>query len=236
MVAIETATDRLSVAVRADGETLEESVLGARRHAGALLPVLDRLLGAVGAGPGHISAVAVADGPGSFTGLRVGAAVAKAIALAGPVPLWTAPSLLVRAASVARPGTTVLAVSPALRGELFAGAWEFAPGGSIITHLAPRALGPGQFGLLPPVDLACGEGPPELLDALSRHSGAGAVLGSPAAPSASTLLGLVGVRGGAAEIAAPAAWEPEYGRPAEAQVQWELRHGRALPDPGRDAG
>ena len=34
-------------------------------------------------------------------------------------------------------------------------------------------------------------------------------------------------------VAEPLTWEPEYGRPAEAQALWEARHGRALPHPSR---
>ena len=44
------------------------------------------------------------------------------------------------------------------------------------------------------------------------------------------LLALVGVRGGAARIESVQAWEPVYGRPAEAQARWETTHGRPLPD------
>ena len=234
---LETATDRLSVAVRGPGgEMLEEAVEGARRHAAALVPLVDRLVRLVGGGPAGVGLVAVAEGPGSFTGLRVGAAVAKAIALAGPVPMWSAPSLLVRAAGIAAAGETVLAVSAALRGELFIGAWEFHADGSITERLPPRARGAPQFAELPPVDRACGDGPAELLAAISRQVGR-PVLGPPVAhPSAATLLRLVGVPGGAVQISSPAQWEPVYGRPAEAQAQWERRHGRAFPDSGRGPG
>lgn len=234
---LETATDRLSVAVHAlTGEVLEEVVGGARRHASALVPLVDRLVRRVGGGPEAVSLVAVADGPGSFTGLRVGAAVAKAIALAGSIPMWCAPSLLVRAAGIAAPGESVLAISSALRGELFTGAWEFHADGSISERMPPRARGVLQFGELPPVDRACGDGPAELLEAISRQVGL-PVLGPPVAhPSAATLLRLVGVPGGAVQISSPAQWEPVYGRPAEAQAQWERRHGRAFPDPGRGPG
>lgn len=234
---LETATDRLSVAVRrADGEVVEEVLEGARRHASALVPMVDRLLRRVGGGPDAIGLVAIAEGPGSFTGLRVGAAVAKAVAIAGAVPMWSAPSLLVRAAGIAVPGETVVAVASALRGELFAGAWEFHLDGSITERSSPRALPVTGLTSLPAAHRACGEGPPELLDAVARHVGV-PVLGPPAAhPSAVALLSLVGIPGGAARVVSPARWEPVYGRPAEAQVQWELRHDRPFPDSERHPG
>jgi tRNA threonylcarbamoyladenosine biosynthesis protein TsaB len=232
---LETATDRLSVAVRAPGgEVLEEVVEGARRHASALVPLVDRLVRLVGGGPETVGLVAVADGPGSFTGLRVGAAVAKAIALAGPIPMWSAPSLLVRAAGIAAPGETVLAVASALRGELFTGAWEFHTDGSITERLPPRARAASQL------RAATLTGPAEtgrrMLEAISRQVGLPVLAVPVAHPSAATLLRLVGVPGGAAHISSPAQWEPVYGRPAEAQVQLERRHGRAFPDSGRRSG
>jgi tRNA threonylcarbamoyladenosine biosynthesis protein TsaB len=234
---LETATDRLSIAVRMpDGEVVEEVLEGARRHASALVPLVDRLVRQAGGGPDAIGLVAVAEGPGSFTGLRVGAAVAKAIAIAGGIPMWSAPSLLVRAAGIAHPGETVVAVTSALRGELFTGAWEFHPDGSISERLSPRALPATGLASLPLADRACGDGPPELIDAVARQVGA-PVLGPPTShPSAAALLRLVGVQGGAVRVDAPSRWEPVYGRPAEAQVQWELRHERPFPDPERHAG
>ena len=85
------------------------------------------------------------DGPGSFTGLRVGAAVAKALVQARGLPLWTAPSLLVRAAGVARDGRTVLAVADALRGELYAAAYRFDAGGCRNDARRRRSAGPRSW-------------------------------------------------------------------------------------------
>ena len=101
-LALETATDRASVAVgRTAADAVEESLTGARRHAGALLPMIQAALRRRGIGLDAITGLIVSDGPGSFTGLRVGATAAKALARARGLPLRTAPSLLARAAGVA---------------------------------------------------------------------------------------------------------------------------------------
>ena len=50
------------------------------------------------------------------------------------------------------------------------------------------------------------------------------------------MLDLVGRTGGARRVADPLAWEPDYGRPAEAQALWEARHGRTLPHPSGGGG
>jgi hypothetical protein len=49
-------------------------------------------------------------------------------------------------------------------------------------------------------------------------------------PAARDLLALIGVRGGARLIPDSTGWEPQYGRPAEAQARWEATHGRRIPD------
>lgn len=224
-VAIDAATDRLSVAADRDSGPMEERVLhGARRHAGALLGQVDEVLGTVGAARADITLVAVANGPGSFTGLRVAFAAAKAIARDG-VTLLTAPSLLLRAAAAAAPGQAVLAISSALRGEVYAGVWRFEPPSRIIPLFAPRAIGLSDLPSLPSFDQAVGDGPPDVVAALG--------ITDPGPPSATVLLRLIGVEGGAVPIQDPALFEPEYGRPAEAQAKWEREHGRPLPYPGR---
>src|SRR5688572_11207531 len=128
-LALETATDRASVAVGEGVEdAVEESLSGARRHAAGLLPMIETVLQRRGVTLDQVRGVVVSDGPGSFTGLRVGASVGKALVRARGVPLWTAPSLVVRAAGVAAGHRLVLAVSDALRGDVYAAAVRFEPG------------------------------------------------------------------------------------------------------------
>ena len=55
-------------------------------HAEVLMDVIAEALAAAGAGFGHLGAIAVAVGPGSFTGIRVGVSVARALALAEGIP------------------------------------------------------------------------------------------------------------------------------------------------------
>jgi tRNA threonylcarbamoyl adenosine modification protein YeaZ len=188
----------------AASDAVEESLVGARRHAGALLPMAHRALARRGIGLDGVEGLALSDGPGSFTGLRVGAAVAKALVRARGLPLWVAPSLMVRAAGVASDdGALVLAVTDALRGEVYAGAFRFEPG-RVGVELAPAVRRPEDLaGLLP-------------------------------APARS-LLDLVGRTGGARRLTEVSSWEPDYGRPAEAQARWETAHGRPLPDPAGGA-
>jgi tRNA threonylcarbamoyladenosine biosynthesis protein TsaB len=213
---------------------LEEELQGPRRHAGAILPLVQRLLDRGRLTVGAIAGVLLSDGPGSFTGLRVGAAVAKALVHARGIPLATAPSLLVRAAAFAAQGTTVLAVSDALRGEIYAGLFRFGAG-QVETLIPPSVWVPEILaGSASRPDLIVGEAPPEAVALLESWSGK-AIVGPPAgAPRAALLFDLLQWTGGAAVVEDVQRWEPEYGRPAEAQARWEQAHGRPLPNPAWD--
>lgn len=233
---VDAATDRLSVAVARGGEPpIEVSVLGARRHAAALPGLAADLLAKVHARIEDVQVVAVADGPGGFTGLRVAAAFAKALTVGRDVALHTAPSLLLRAMAVSTAGERVLALSPALRGEVYAGIWH-RRGDRVDVMLQPLVLGERDIPGLPDVDRVIGRGPVAVMEAVaSRFATAASNLGEHW-PSAGVLLGLMDVPGGTERVEDPATWQPTYGRLAEAQAVWEQRHGRPLPDPDRTTG
>lgn len=223
-LAIDTATDRASVALGLPGSVLaEEEISGARRHASQLLPAILETLRRAGARLLEVEAIVLADGPGSFTGLRVGAAVAKGLVESQPIALWSTPSLLASAAAAGHDGRLVLAIGDALRGEVFAAAYRVTSS-RVDTVLAPSVHRPDDLnasGLVPEVIT----GP-----AADRMDGV------PVWPSAATLLRLIGLSGGVRRISDPRRWEPDYGRPAEAQVQWERTHGRPLPNPASVSG
>ena len=236
-LALETASDRASVAVGLTAaDAVEESLVGARRHAGALLPMVEAALRRRGVTLGELRALVLSDGPGSFTGLRVGATAAKALARTRGLSLRVAPSLMARAAGVAgEPGALVLAVSDALRGEVYAGAFRFEAG-RVVTELEPGVRRPQDLvalGLAP--DVLVGEVPPAARELLERGTGRQMLVPPEGAPRATALIALAVVQGGAREVPDPSAWEPVYGRPAEAQARWESAHGRPLPDPAGDA-
>jgi tRNA threonylcarbamoyladenosine biosynthesis protein TsaB len=231
-LALETATDRASVALgEGAGDAVEESLTGARRHAGALLPMIQAVLRRRGAALEQVTGLVVSDGPGSFTGLRVGASAAKALARARGLPLWTAPSLMARAIALPdRGGSLVLAVSDALRGEVYAGAFRFLTG-RVVTELEPGVWRPESLAALELEPHALvGDVPPAARAVLERWTGL-AMVGPPeGSPRATGLIALTSMDGGARLVADPADWEPVYGRPAEAQARWEMAHGRPLPD------
>jgi tRNA threonylcarbamoyladenosine biosynthesis protein TsaB len=83
ILAFDTATDRATSALVADGEVLGERV----SRASTLLEALDALLRQAGAHAAELDALAVGIGPGSFTGTRIGLAAARGLALALDLPV-----------------------------------------------------------------------------------------------------------------------------------------------------
>lgn len=168
-------------------------------------------------GWGRLERVFVGGGPGSFTSLRIAAALAKGIVTARGIQLWAGSSLALVAADP-RPGDGHVTVAmDALRGEVFV--QEFTRrDGQLVASMAgwtriPRGdLPVGEAQRLRVVELAGDDGP------RARYA---AVLAS---------------AGMAGPVDIPL-WEPDYGRLAEAQVRWEAAHGRPLVGEGRsDAG
>ncbi len=99
LLAIDTATDWASVAVvNEDGVLAERSWLSHRRHTVELAIHVDEMLSGCGLTPGDLASIAVAIGPGSYTGLRVGLALAKGIAVAAGLSIVPVPTLDVLAA------------------------------------------------------------------------------------------------------------------------------------------
>lgn len=115
------------------------------RHTTKLMPLIAQLLERSGIRWEKIDRIAVGVGPGSFTGLRIGIATARALGRARNIPLVGVSTLESLALDARRPDATpargdvdaVLAVLDARRGEVFAAAW--AAGGERL-DCAPREL------------------------------------------------------------------------------------------------
>ncbi|HEY6054940.1 MAG TPA: tRNA (adenosine(37)-N6)-threonylcarbamoyltransferase complex dimerization subunit type 1 TsaB [Gaiellaceae bacterium] len=111
ILAFDTATRVATSALVRDGEVLGERV----STAVTLLEEVDDLLRAAGAAPGDLDALAVGTGPGSFTGVRIGLATARGLALSLGIPAAGVSTLDALAAGA--PGA--LPVIDARRSEVF---------------------------------------------------------------------------------------------------------------------
>ncbi len=131
VLAIDTSTDRLGLALRRDETPLGELHLElGRRHAEKILIALDGLLSDLGVRPRDLKGVCVSLGPGSFTGLRIGLAFAKGMAVATGAPLVGVPTLDVLAHGAEPWVGPVIACLDARRNEVYFCAYHLGAGGA----------------------------------------------------------------------------------------------------------
>ena len=120
VLAIDTSTDAVSVAVSNSKQLLASAhVASDRRHAELLVPMIKNICEQADISMREIDVVGVDVGPGLFTGMRVGIATAKTISQALEVPIIGVSSLDILARSVATTDRVVLATIDARRGELY---------------------------------------------------------------------------------------------------------------------
>ncbi|HXB53597.1 MAG TPA: tRNA (adenosine(37)-N6)-threonylcarbamoyltransferase complex dimerization subunit type 1 TsaB [Vicinamibacteria bacterium] len=125
ILAVDTSTPWGSVALREGTKTRGEVRLqGGEGHSRWLLPAIDSLLGGLGLAASDVEAYAVATGPGSFTGLRVGISTIQGLALASPRPCLGLSTLDALAALVTEGVDPRLAMMDAGRGEVYAALYE----------------------------------------------------------------------------------------------------------------
>ena len=247
-LAIDTATDLASVAVwhpRDGARRVDASdvLRGSRRQASGVVLLVDNVLQRAETKLDDLAAIVVGDGPGSFTGLRIGWAVAKGLAQERDIPMYAVPSLMGLAwigwHEVGRSkAATIAACYDALRGQVYGAIYRLTAD-QVETIVSPAAMTIGELRQLAPSvpDAAIGDGARRFADEvqtwtgraplkdLVEHDGHATVAGG--------LLALMRDEGAAYRIPVPATAEPVYGRLAEAQVKWEARHGRPLRDPSR---
>ena len=139
VLALDTATAPGGVAVGRNGTVLGEVVLDtAPRHSEQVLPAIEQALRSAGATVRDVTAVVVGAGPGSFTGVRIAAAIAKGLVHARALPLHAFSSLLAAAVSAGMTERAVCALFDARRGEAYAGCWRQQEG-AMETLLEPTA-------------------------------------------------------------------------------------------------
>lgn len=160
LLALDTSSGQCSVALLINGELRERAVRTAREHAQLLLPMVDELLAEAGGTLRALDGIAFGRGPGSFTGVRIAAAVTQGLAAGADLPVLPVSDLraLAEAARLHRGAEGgsgwLLAAMDARMGELYWGLFADpgvpvgeAAGGELLS--SPEAL-PGMLsGLLP---------------------------------------------------------------------------------------
>ena len=129
LLAIDTATRHASLALFDEtGIISEQTWRSQNNHSVEMMPAIARMLSQQSIEPRSLTGVAVARGPGSFTGLRIGMSIAKGLCLALGIPIVAIPTLDIIAYAVGDPGGRVWAVLEAGRGRICVGAYHFERG------------------------------------------------------------------------------------------------------------
>ena len=160
VVGIETATQVCSAALwdgAKDVLLAECSLVRGNTHSERLMPLLDNLLLKADVAKQAVDAIAVSIGPGSFTGLRIGLAAAKAMAYAWNAPLVGVSTLAALAMNVPAPGVILCPLLDAQKGNVYHACYAYEGGGMrelqapsvvAVTDLWERFSQPGPAVLL----------------------------------------------------------------------------------------
>ena len=126
ILGIESASVTASAAVISDDVLLSEYTTNYKKtHSETLLPMIHEILEMTGTAAEELSLIAVSAGPGSFTGLRIGAAAAKGLAFALGIPIVPVPTLDAIAFNMAGSRDLLCPLLDARRGEAYTGLYEF---------------------------------------------------------------------------------------------------------------
>jgi tRNA threonylcarbamoyladenosine biosynthesis protein TsaB len=181
LLAIDTATSNASIALYDERQVWAEYTwYSERNHTVELMPAISRMFAQQRLAPADVRGVAVAIGPGSFTGMRIGLSVAKGFGLSLGIPVVGYPTLDIIAQPLADHRLPVCAVVRAGRGRF-----------CIALYRRQRGVWSreGEFQILTPTELPvgfsspvvfCGELDAEVRQAISAALGARAIIASPA--------------------------------------------------------
>lgn len=119
VLAIDTATERCSVALRMDGRVIERSLDTARSHADSVLPMVEAVLGEAGIALRDVDGIAYGRGPGAFTGVRIAIGVVQGLAFGADLPTVGISDLAAVAQQIARPADRILVCMDARMNEVY---------------------------------------------------------------------------------------------------------------------
>lgn len=206
-------------------EILGEATLSAdEEHAALLIPRVQGLLREAGTELGELEGIVVGAGPGSFTGVRVGAATAKGLARALTVPLWAYSSLAGASAHGDQDaGRSRGVLFDARSDRLYLGVFRVgASTFDVLVEPTAATLSDVVEGIMPPGAVLMGDGAVRHREALEEKGWD--VLPPPAGlPSARGLLRLLSLDPTSGPLDDPGRWEPDYLRKSGAERMWKTR-------------
>lgn len=226
ILGIETSTKTGSVAIVSnDGVIAQYSLNIEVTHSERLMSTVDRVLKDTGLAIADFGGFAVAIGPGSFTGLRIGLSTVKGLAFATGKPVAAVPTLQALAWNLPYAAYPVCPMLDARKNEVYAALYVFD--GAVCAQVMPEMTIPirGLAEKMSRKTLFTGEAAHLYRREIEKQFGTAALFAplSAALPSAATVaeVGLDMIENG--RQAAPDSLTPLYIRRPEAEVAWEKR-------------
>lgn len=154
LLAIDTATERCSVALRLDDKVVERSSEQPRGAADLVLPMVEEVLQEAGVRLVDLDGIAYGRGPGAFTGVRIAVGVVQGLAFGAGLQTVGISNLAAVAQQVARPGDRVLVCMDARMDQVYWSSFVREHGAALVTALsaervdAPDAVDDGDYTVL----------------------------------------------------------------------------------------
>ncbi|MBL8271804.1 tRNA (adenosine(37)-N6)-threonylcarbamoyltransferase complex dimerization subunit type 1 TsaB [Steroidobacter sp.] len=154
LLAIDTATERCSVALRIDGQVIERAIEMPRGHGDLVLPMVESVLQEAGLKLADLDGIAYGRGPGAFTGVRIAVGVVQGLAFGAGLKTVGVSNLAAVAQQVAQPGDRVLVCMDARMEQVYWSSFVREQGSELVTPLAaervdaPDAVDEGDYSTL----------------------------------------------------------------------------------------
>lgn len=140
LLAIDTATERCSVALCLDGRVIERSSEQPRGHADLVLPMVESVLQEARMKLTELDGIAYGRGPGAFTGVRIAVGVVQGLAFGAGLQTVGISNLAAVAQQIARPGDRVLVCMDARMEQVYWSSFVRESGSESVTPLAPERV------------------------------------------------------------------------------------------------
>lgn len=219
LLAIDTATERCSVALRIDGQVIERASEQPRGHADLVLPMVESVLQEAGLKLADLDGIAYGRGPGAFTGVRIAVGVVQGLAFGAQLMTVGISNLAAVAQQVAGPGDRILVCMDARMDQVYWSSFAREQGSDLVSSLGPERVDPPDAVADGDYSVLAGTGFKAYAQLRSRLATSGRIVHEMTLPRASdiALLAEAEFRAGRAKPAAEA--EPVYVRDQVAHVK-----------------
>ena len=145
LLAIETSSDACSAALLIGNQYTERFCIERNRHSERLLPMIEDLLTEAKLTPQDLQVVALGAGPGSFTGLRIGAGVAHGLAIGSGARIVSVSSLAALASAHCQKLKSLMVAIDARMGEVYYAAYHCDAKGTFDKHTEAQIIAPANL-------------------------------------------------------------------------------------------